>query len=571
MANITALECNPLPLQWADLEDPERNEIIKTICNASESPELFRILRLCREALTADRDHLSAEQLTMLNALWNGLSLPDTFQQGIASLHSTCFLIDRLILSAAIAHQLRSNEHIVNCLQLHLLAEGSNRKYVYHILRTLNDPEMNAAWQSFFVIYDTLAEKQSHLILPVLELLDQTRLLPHQWHHVLLAHALNTSNNPVVRRIVVFILNDLAATDNEPSAAMVILEERFLNSLNNNFLYADLESFNINLLCNYFRRLRPKQLERQVKTIWTINWKSVPLFHLLDGLKDVLRGSDFTAFTKLALHIPNCALRRLVMQKMQRLAVRDEALLCNDRFSSSSYEAQERQMRAVCEYKLDAVLVLSQKANECVTQITIPAVNSVINKYFPEFNLPSDANEIQLIAQHLARDHEWLQFLTNTHCDRYTIDSGLFAGQLSVLTVSVVLHQLSKADWSNRWVTVLVDYELQMALQIFAANIGRVPVADWTDLLDSCLVELQSPKNSHLIASFLLLLDKLVVQELSFATTYGHYYDHVVQLAQHRPKWMSVLAGHPPVWQFATTGFMLAALTFGQPLKGDQL
>lgn len=574
MTDFTEFQKDPELLTNFDLHELVR-DLIALICNAADSPDQLGALLICREALSSDIGNLSDNQLALLNAVWIGLT---SRENGISSLRSCCFLLDRLISCPEIADQLKSNGNIVNCLQTNLLVEGPNRKYVYHILRTIRDPEKCSAWQSFFVIFDTLAEKQSHLIVPVLELLDQTEALPDQWHQTLLAHALTISNNPVIRKVIQFILRK-SHKQNYLSTGMIAFQERFLNSLNTNFLYASDDPIDTNGLRNYFQQLSGDLIDRNLEIIFTINWKSVPLFYLYDSLVGQLSPMDLSRFTKLAEKIPHCGLRKLILQKLIRFTVKsdDEGLLFKGRLTINSYESQKRDMQTVCSsLKLDLNLEPSS-VSESLLEIIASKVNSLTTKYYPEID-PSDPKMIRTITQNLFAHNDWLLPLGNPSIDKLLAAIGLtkrgyFEGELSVLASSVLVHRLSSVDWSSRFVTSLIDYELQMALQILAVNIDRLPIGERVDIFDSCLVEVQSTKNTHLVGSFVLVLDKLMDQDPLFGDTHRMYYEKVVQLAPNHPKWMVVLSSHRQLWSFAANNheFMAAALTFGQVMKGDQL
>lgn len=577
MSDFSEFAKNPLLFTRLEENNKERDTLIDLICETSESPEQMKALLICRQALEADTitGQLSDEQTYLLNTIWQRFVSPD---HGISNLLSCCFLVDRLILCPAITAQLKSNVKIVNFLQTHLLAEGLNRKYVYHILRSIRDPEKCAAWQSFFVIFDTLAEKQSHLIIPVLELLGKTRSLPDQWHYTLLAHALTISNNPVIRKVIHFILQKPQLVEGNLFNGTITYYERFLNSLNTNFLYADDDSLMSSWLRSYFEQSSADLLDRQLNIIYTINWKSVPLLYLCESLIDVVEPANLPHCTKLAQQIPNCMLRWLILTKLSRSVIFDDkdALWFKERLQNNSYETQKRDLLAVSSLRTETDNKPSL-VSESLLNIISSSVNTLVNKYYSDLG-PTDPSIIQNISQNLVHTFDWLQPLERPSVDRLLQDIGLskigfFERELSIITASILIHRFSSVDWSSRFVTALIDYELQMGLQVLAANAVRVPIDDRADILERCFAEVQSPKNMHLIVSFILVLDALVHHDPSFEDEQRMYYDKIVRMAPLHPKWMVLLSSHQEVWQVAAndTSFMVSALSFGQALKGDQL
>lgn len=245
-------------------------------------------LKLVRLMLEDDK------QSALLDEILNEIERNKTAKR-IQCLAALCYLIDCTGFSKAYANR----SSLRSYLQTELLStDRSVYKYALYILRKLieihsngieqtllSGSEVRAPWQTFFLIQETLEEKQSHLILPVLEQLPKTEILPMNWYYVLMTQLLRHENTMVLQCGVKYAITNIVC-DAESITSDALLNEFFtslMNALNNTAIYGK-SDFPVEKLKSFFAPI----VDIAFETFLTINWKSVPMYHIVNSIADLI-------------------------------------------------------------------------------------------------------------------------------------------------------------------------------------------------------------------------------------------------------------------------------------------
>lgn len=287
-----------------------------------------RSLKLVRQIIEDDN------QSALLNKILSEIEKNKTTKR-LQCLAALCYLIDCVAFIKA--YRDRSSFRLY--LQQELLStDRSVCKYALYILRKLvefhsdgleetllSGSDIRAPWETFFLIQETLDEKQSHLILPVLELLPKTQILPMNWYYVLMTQILRHENTVVLQCGLSYSIQNIRL-DAESMKGDDLINEFFtslMNGLNNTFLYAK-NDFPIAKFKNFFEPIIDIAFERFLR----INWKSVPMYHIVDSLADLVYNNNrhnneelaenFIKMLRLVNKIPNVHIRKGIHLNIKR-------------------------------------------------------------------------------------------------------------------------------------------------------------------------------------------------------------------------------------------------------------
>ncbi|XP_037024426.1 uncharacterized protein LOC119066209 isoform X2 [Bradysia coprophila] len=253
----------------------------------------------------------------------------------IQCLAALCYLIECTGFSNAYANR----PSLRTYLQKELLStDRSAYKYALYILRKLieihsigiehtllSGSEIRAPWETFFLIQETLDEKQSHLILPVLEQLPKTEILPMNWYYVLMTQLLRHENTVVLQCGLKYAISNIVC-DAESIKSDPLMGEFFTSlmlGLNNTSIYAK-SDFPVEKLKNFFAPVVDIAFDKFL----TINWKSVPMYHMINALADLifdhqrhnseLVAEQFIKILRLVHQVPNVHIRKGIQSNIRR-------------------------------------------------------------------------------------------------------------------------------------------------------------------------------------------------------------------------------------------------------------
>lgn len=273
-------------------------------------------------------------QSGLLDDIFSKIEKNETSKR-IQCLAALCYLIECTGFSDAYANR----PSLRTYLQKELLStDRSAYKYALYILRKLieihsigiehtllSGAEIRAPWDTFFLIQETLDEKQSHLILPVLEQLPRTEILPLNWYYVLMTQLLRHENTVVLQCGLKYAISNIEC-DAESITTDPLMGEFFTSlmlGLNNTSIYAK-SDFPVEKLKQFFAPVVDLAFERFL----TINWKSVPMYHIIDSLADLifdhhrhnseLVAEKFIKILRLVSQVPNVHIRKGIQSNIRR-------------------------------------------------------------------------------------------------------------------------------------------------------------------------------------------------------------------------------------------------------------
>lgn len=258
---------------------------------------------------------LTTDQCAFRQNLWQRIS--DRFRSAApndscVALKVACFMLSRLLHCPTIRNHLLADAHLHAVLQREFLSDHGSMcpKYAVHILRQLyeiiddGDADDAAAtttnsWRTFFVINDTLNDREVHLVMPVLDLLRSAFALPFGWRWVLLTKALLTSSHTInlkVLKFVIDMMDDAKATAELRTNRLCgdLFAPAFLTSLNMTTLYsssscgaesltaAELRAFLLAIGGNDEDGQQSIIPAEYVRLMCDINWLVVPLYHIAE-------------------------------------------------------------------------------------------------------------------------------------------------------------------------------------------------------------------------------------------------------------------------------------------------
>lgn len=284
------------------------------------------------KSLKLVRQMIEDDSAALLNEVLNEIEKNKTNR--IQCLAALCYLIDCVPFGKAYTNRSSFRSY----LQQELLStDRSVCKYALYIMRKfiefqtnsieetlLSGSDLRAPWETFFLIQETLEEKQSHLILPVLELLPKTQNLPMNWYYVLMTQLLRHDNTVVLQCGLTYAVTNIRF-DAESISGDDLINEFFaclMNGLNNTFLYAKTD-FPVAELKHFFEPIVDIVFEK----LLTINWKSVPLYYIVDSIADLIFNQNrhnyeevaekFIKILRLVNKIPNVHIRKGIQRNIR--------------------------------------------------------------------------------------------------------------------------------------------------------------------------------------------------------------------------------------------------------------
>lgn len=306
-------------------------EFFQLLFNGSKRVQMHALL-ICRSALDEyEKVPDKTDAIQFFEMFWQQIQQQQQKEYFVMGLTAMAFLIDSLIAFDAIKDELKSFQ-THHFLQIAFLsADAVHQKYVVYILRKFSESngaestQINIAWKTFFLIYDTSIEKQSHLINPVLDMMHEIEQLPYGWDSVMLCHLLKISNSYVLQRVV---SSALAIDISKIGFHQLTLIEHLFEALDNTALFQNdvcitksLQAFI--LRCGSFTPALQS-------TISKINWKPVPFYHICMALVElkVFGHSDSDGFlTTIVDHaavIPNVWLRNTLLMRLSDVVTADK-------------------------------------------------------------------------------------------------------------------------------------------------------------------------------------------------------------------------------------------------------
>ncbi|KPI92963.1 putative methyltransferase TARBP1 [Papilio xuthus] len=174
-----------------------------------------------------------------------------------------------------------------------------------------NMDEQKVMWNNFFIVLDSLEEKQSNIVLPSLRLLETLKDMPEYWLNCIFNLGLKHDNTQVRLKC---IENRLKFKIHVKSEAKTLLD-----ALNDTYLFDKNTDYNKlkNILSNVFSDI--KTLMCILSTMPEIKWAPVPLFHISEVLasvrKDLLSKYDQSSITQTILNILKISCNNILIRK----------------------------------------------------------------------------------------------------------------------------------------------------------------------------------------------------------------------------------------------------------------
>ena len=115
-----------------------------------------------------------------------------------SNLHIWCCFFDKMV-----KHKLVNSMELLKPIQKSLRSEGVSRKQALFLIKMMMDSNLLAdqhkSWKKFVIVVENLEEKQSHLILPALELIREMKFDDPALRQILLELILKHENSQVVQ------------------------------------------------------------------------------------------------------------------------------------------------------------------------------------------------------------------------------------------------------------------------------------------------------------------------------------------------------------------------------------
>lgn len=304
-----------------------QTSIVKFIFNETQIIQ-NKSMKLVRQMIEDDN------QSALLTEILNEIEKNKTAKR-IQCLAALCYLIDCVAFSKAYTNRSSFRSY----LQQELLSTDRYVcKYALYIMRKfiefqsngieetlLSGSNMTAPWETFFLIQETLEEKQSHLILPVLELLPKTQNLPMNWYYVLMTQLLRHENTVVLQCGLTYAITNIRCDAESVSNDDLITAffTSLMNGLNNTFLYGKTD-FPVAELKHFFEPI----VEIVFEKLLTINWKSVPMYYIVDSIADLIFNQNrhnnedlaekYIKILRLVNKLPNVHIRKAIQFNIKR-------------------------------------------------------------------------------------------------------------------------------------------------------------------------------------------------------------------------------------------------------------
>ncbi|KPJ06875.1 putative methyltransferase TARBP1 [Papilio machaon] len=246
-----------------------------------------------------------------------------------------------------------------------------------------NMDEQKVMWDNFFIVLDSLEEKQSNIALPSLRLLETLKDMPECWLNCIFNLGLKHDNTQVRLKC---IENRLKFKIHIASEANTLLE-----ALNDTYLFDKNTDYNMlkNTLSNVFSDI--KTLMCILTTMPDIKWAPVPLFHLSEVLasvrKDLLSKYDQASISKTILNIlkiscNNILIRKAVLVNISHLVGNccrglhwNEYLNLYSHFQFDMYTEESRNSNPLLMYLKENTLLLSDDIQPLFILITTEVKN----------------------------------------------------------------------------------------------------------------------------------------------------------------------------------------------------
>ncbi|XP_013149200.1 PREDICTED: uncharacterized protein LOC106111613 [Papilio polytes] len=174
-----------------------------------------------------------------------------------------------------------------------------------------NIDDQKLMWDNYFIILDSLEEKQSNIVLPSLRLLETLKDMPECWLNCIFNLGLKHDNTQVRLKC---IENRLKSKIYVASEAKTLLE-----AFNDTYLFDKNTDYNTlkNTLSNVFSDI--KTFMCILTTMPVIKWAPVPLFHLSEVLacvrKDLVSKYDQTSISQMILNILKISCNNILIRK----------------------------------------------------------------------------------------------------------------------------------------------------------------------------------------------------------------------------------------------------------------
>ncbi|CAG4999412.1 unnamed protein product [Parnassius apollo] len=174
-----------------------------------------------------------------------------------------------------------------------------------------NEKQLKKMWDNYFIVLDSLEEKQSNIILPSLRLLDTLKDMERSWLNCVFYIGLKHDNTQVRFKCIEYRLKIKINAETE---ALLLLE-----ALNDTYLFDQCTEYNVlkSKLCVTFSDL--KALMCILKTMPQIKWSPVPFFHISEVLasvrKDLLSSYDQANVSEIILSILKIPCNNILIRK----------------------------------------------------------------------------------------------------------------------------------------------------------------------------------------------------------------------------------------------------------------
>lgn len=510
-----------------DANPPEADPIACILHNETDERELLMALIHVYNSLSpAANGQLSQDQHNTINKIWSQHFNDGSLASGlpshqIAALKAIAFLMDRLLLSPLVRSDMQQGKEFHQVLQQSFLISETrmHQQFAVHILRRLFDGsgvgvESKAiaapasSWQAFFVINDTINDKQIHLILPALDLLHRISGLPFGWRWVLITKALQTSSKSIHLKLIRFIvaMPDISDLSECSTHSEDLFRNVFMNVLNSTSMFGcddrvaggdglraeELRSFLWSSSAN------GTNIVQYLRPMCTINWLIVPLFHISRVLGDDLVRSDHRhllwAFVARVSAQPNVHLRNRILSEMRNRFVAvdtktdDEAApdqkirtMFFGRLADDSYDCEFGSQLQLCDITTSILVFDKQykrksvdtdvpwtilEANEHLNGIHIDICN-IVQQYCGAAKLTNDwQRELRDALNHDARLSGFAELLVLNERE-FLVGSPLYVNLRQCMLTNAFVRLLSNhAQHSQSFVLELCEDYTVLAISI---------------------------------------------------------------------------------------------------------
>lgn len=211
----------------------------------------------------------------LLKSIWQKIII-NQCQQGTFIF---CSFIDYLMQSGS--YKLKNLETPATNLLQKAILSGNNvlKKEAIYIIKSMiisiEEKDSLEDWQCFCTLVDNLEEKQSHLILPTLGMINKINNLGETWYHIIIQMILEHENNLVQ----LWGINHILRIDEVEFIRMDLVKvlHCFFIALNKTTLYGEVK-FSLSGLLKFKNNLLPLFMEN---ILLVDNWLSVPLYYVL--------------------------------------------------------------------------------------------------------------------------------------------------------------------------------------------------------------------------------------------------------------------------------------------------